>query len=135
MCVWGHDMSYPSEKAASDLGEHAQSCSSATKNISPLPQCQWPPNLAWWGLNTKAFQPIHMIYSPGITWQAKLYISTAPTLITTKLVIQSCDFMRILYGQMSYFLFLLHSSSYEFIVDNWRFCLQNEKRKGSIKWQ
>ena len=70
-----------------DLSEHVESCSSTTKNIFPLPQCLWPPNLASWWLVWGA--PNHkknflMTWSRKITWQIK-NISTTRVPMTTKL--------------------------------------------------
>ena len=43
--------------------EHLESSSSATKNISPLPQCLWPPNLAgFWHTMTGSNPENHMAF-------------------------------------------------------------------------
>ena len=39
--------------------EHLEFSSSATKNISPLPQSQWPPNLAGWWLTMRGSHPLN----------------------------------------------------------------------------
>ena len=36
---------------------HVESCPSTTKNISSLPQCQWPPNVAGWWLAMRGPPP------------------------------------------------------------------------------
>ena len=54
----------------------ARSCDEL-KNISPLPECQWPPNLLEWWLNMKGFysKSYRTLWSYEITWQTKTIIS------------------------------------------------------------
>ena len=56
--------------------EHVKSYPSFTKNVFPLTQCIWPPNLAGWWLNHEGLPPIDfddplMAWSCQITWQPK----------------------------------------------------------------
>ena len=58
---------------------HVESCPLTTKNISPLPQCLWPPNFASWWLPTRDSHPKKhdtlIRWSCEITWQTKTIIT------------------------------------------------------------
>ena len=63
--------------------EYLEFSFSATKNISPLPQCLWPPNLAVWWLTIQVFLPIKsydslITWSCKITWPTKFIIAPLP---------------------------------------------------------
>lgn len=47
-CVCEHDMPHALEKIVIEVSNHVESGSSTIKNISSLPKCLWPPNLAQW---------------------------------------------------------------------------------------
>ena len=55
--------------------DHLEFSFSANKNISPLPQYLWPPNLAVWWLTIQVFLPIKS-YDPLIMWSWKITSQT-----------------------------------------------------------
>ena len=58
---------------------HVESCPLTTKNISPLPQCLWPPNFASWWLPTRDSHPKK--HNTLIRWSCEITRQTK-TIIT-----------------------------------------------------
>lgn len=66
-----HDLSCPLEKIVMvESSEFVETCFSTTKNMSPLPECLWPPNLAGWWLAKRGSHDLPR--DPLITWPCKI---------------------------------------------------------------
>ena len=79
--VWKHDKPLALKKIVmAEVSKHFESSSSTTNNISPLPQCLWPPNLAKWWLTMTGSQPHNPLirWSSRITWRIKNIVSPLP---------------------------------------------------------